>query len=54
MFFEYRIVRSLPASQGPLKGVIRDVPVLYDAGRTLSRRSGRSATTMRRPVAPAR
>jgi hypothetical protein len=54
MFFGYRIVRSLPASQGPLKGVIRDVLVLYDAGRTLSRRSGRSATTMRRPVAPAR
>ena len=54
MFFEYRIVRSLPASQGPLKGVIRDVPGFYDAERRLSRRSGRSATTMRRPVAPAR
>src|SRR5258707_10760421 len=36
--FGYRIVRSLPASQGPLKGVIRDVPVLYDAERRLSRR----------------
>jgi len=54
MRFGYRIVRSLPASRGPLKGVIRDVFVLYDAERTLSRRSGRSATTMRRPVEPAR
>jgi hypothetical protein len=38
MFFECGICVSLPASQGPLKGVIRDVLVCYAAGRALSRK----------------